>query len=466
MKKIILATAALALVFVSCNHEPEFDGMKEYSPGNVLKLELTYAGDYTSTGGFLDGEDNSDDPTAPAKINLEKWMNSTYYTAEKGSEATIKYNLLKTSYSDEVGFNEDFQRNFVNGANTEIDGWMNYFTGEKTWINKIYSGNAYTQMANGDAETTEAWLITPKYTVIKGDKLSFDVCVGYYKGDCLQVFISEDFSGSSSDVTSKYTTWEDVTENFDIPKEPDNAYGKLGPAGEMDLSSYEGKAINIAFKYSGAADTKTTTIQLDNIHIAREVSETSTVVKEARAVVDNDKSAWTVTLPSDIPDILVNEDFEKGKDYDNVVLEGWCNSKVKGEKSWEYRSYQNNRYANITAYNNGELETWLITPALVMQKEMVLNFDFEYRYLAGDVFTLMISTDFNGDPSSISSATWVDVTPDNLDKTNDKSFTSYSVDLASYIGQTIYVGFRYIGDNATGLTTTCQIDNVYVGIPK
>lgn len=41
MKKIILATAALALVFVSCNHEPEFDGMKEYSPGNVLKLELT-----------------------------------------------------------------------------------------------------------------------------------------------------------------------------------------------------------------------------------------------------------------------------------------------------------------------------------------------------------------------------------------------------------------------------------------
>lgn len=105
-----MATAALALVFVSCNHEPEFDGMKEYSPGNVLKLELTYAGDYTSTGGFLDGEDNSDDPTAPAKINLEKWMNSTYYTAEKGSEATIKYNLLKTSYSDEVGFNEDFQK--------------------------------------------------------------------------------------------------------------------------------------------------------------------------------------------------------------------------------------------------------------------------------------------------------------------------------------------------------------------
>ena len=70
-----------------------------------------------------------------------------------------------------------------------------------------------------------------------------------------------------------------------------------------------------------------------------------------------------------------------------------------------------------------------------LQKEMVLNFDFEYRYLAGDVFTLMISTDFNGDPSSISSATWVDVTPDNLDKTNDKSFTSYSVDLASYIGR-------------------------------
>lgn len=467
MKKIILASAVLAQVFVSCNHEPEFDGMVDYRPGNLLKLELTYAGDYTSTGGFLNGEDNPDDPQAPAKVNIEKWLNSTYTTAQKGSEAIVKYNVINTSYSDEVGFNENFQRNFKDGANTELIGWMNYFTGDKTWINKVYSGNAYTQMSNSKEETTEAWLISPKYTVVKGDKVSFDVCIGYYKGDCLQVLISEDFSGSSNDVTSKFTTWSDVTDRFDIPKEPTSGFGKFTSVGELDLSPYEGKAINIAFKYSGALDVKTTTVQLDNITISRQVSEKSTVEKEARAVVDNDNSTWIVTLPSDIPDIIVNEDFEKGKDYDNIALDGWCNSKIKGDKSWEYRSYQNNRYAYLTAFkSDADVEAWLVTPALVLRKEMVLNFDFEYRYLAGDVLTVMISTDFNGEPSDISSANWTDITPANLDKENDKAFTSYSVDLSSYIGQTVYIGFRYIGNNATGVTTTCQIDNVYVGIPK
>lgn len=467
MKKILLATAALALVFASCNHEPEFDGMTEYRPGNVLKLQLTYGGDYTSTGGFVEGEDDPENPEAPAKISIEKWLNSTYTTAQKGSEATVKYNLVNTFYSDEVGMEENFQRNFVNGANTEIPGWMNYFAGEKNWINKIYNGNAYTQMANGSEATTEAWFISPKYTVVKGDKLSFDVCVGYYKGDCLQVLISQDFSGSSSDVTSQYTTWEDVTENFDIPKEPTDKYGTMGAAGSMDLAAYEGKAITVAFKYSGAAGTKTTTIQLDNISIAREVAQKETIVKEARAVVDNDNSTWTVTLPSDNPDILISEDFENGKDSEDIAFEGWCNTKIKGTYAWQFKSYQNNRYASLSAYkHDADLETWLITPALAMRKEMVLNFDFEYRYLAGDVFTLMVSTDFNGDPSGISSATWTDITPDNLDKENDKAFTSYSVDLSSYLDKTIYIGFRYIGNNTTGVTTTCQIDNIYIGIPK
>lgn len=468
MKKIILATAALALVFVSCNHEPEFDGMVDYRPGNVLKLDLTYGGDYTSAGGFVDGEDNPEDPTAPAKVNMEKWLNSTYKTAQQGSEVTVKYNVIQTSFSDEVGFSEDFQRNFENNANTELIGWMNYFTGsERTWINRVYSGNAYTQVSNSSAETTEAWLISPKYTVLKGDKLSFDICIGYYKGDCLQVFISDDFSGSSADVTSQYTTWTDVTEGFDIPKEPTSGYGTFASAGQLDLSDYVGKAINIAFKYTGVLDEKTTTVQLDNISISRQVSEKSTVVKEARAVVDNDDSKWTVILPSDNPDILVSEDFEKGKDKDNIALEGWCNNKIKGDKSWEYRSYQNNRYAYLTAFGHDEdLESWLITPALVLRKEMVFNFDFEYRYFAGDVLTVMISTDFSGDPSDIASATWTDITPTDLDKKNDKAFTSYSVDLSSYVGQTVYIGFRYIGNNTAGVNTTCQIDNIYIGIPK
>ena len=113
MKKILLATAALAFMFTSCNHEPDFDGFQEYTPDNLVKLQLTYGGTYTGANGFNQGEDNSDDPKAVAKTKIEEWLNKNYYTAEKGSEATVKYNLIQkeTIVSEISALDVDFQRN-------------------------------------------------------------------------------------------------------------------------------------------------------------------------------------------------------------------------------------------------------------------------------------------------------------------------------------------------------------------
>lgn len=463
MKKILLATATLALALTACNHEPEFDGLEEYRPGNVVKLDLTYGGDYTSTGGFTEGEDNPENADAPAKVKMESWLNSKFYSAEKGSEASVKYNLIKTVSTEVVVMNEDFQRNIIKGANTELPGWLNYcVSGDIYWTDNIYSGNVYTQI---DQKEGEVWLVSPKYKISEGDVFSFSASIGKKKGECLKVLIADDFSGSNTDIKSKYTHWTDVSANFNLDG-PADGYGTMQVVGTLPLDEYAGKKVNIAFQYVGTTGV-TANVQIDDINITGTNSTQKTVVKTASAVVDNDASKWTVTLPSDIPDVLVNQDFEAGEDKKDIALEGWTNTKVKGDYAWQYASYSNNRYASLSAFkHNADLETYLITPALALGKDMVLNFDFEYRYNVGDVFTLLLSTDFNGAPSNIAAATWKDITPTTLDKDNDKKFTSYSVDLKEYTKQTIYIAFCYKGNANAGLTTTCQIDNIYVGIPK
>ena len=478
MKKIFLASAVIALALTSCNHEPEFDGFQEYQPGNVVKLQLSYGGTYTGSNGFNMGEDNPENPTAVAKVKIEEWMNKTYYSAEKGSEATIKYNLInkETEISEVVGFDATFEGNITIGNPTNIPGWTNFMLeGTSTWADNSYNGNNYTQCGNVKENTT-TWLISPKTSIAKGDKLSFDACVGYYNGNVLSVLISTDYVGAASKSNLSKATWTDVTAKFSIPTEPAKGFGTLGNVGVLDLSDYVGKSIYVAFKYVGTPVVNTT-FQLYNIKVAREVSTTTTetIVKEARAVVNGDDSKWTVTLPSEIAEVVLNADFEEGKAYDKVMTEGWLNGLIQGTYNWEYRTFGGNLYLNLSANKHeGVLENWLVTPKLNLAQNMVLKFDLKLGYYNKDAMTLMISEDFNGEPSNITTATWTDLTSKlNIDKSStggyDANWQKEQVDLSAYTGKKVYIAFKYLGNGTKGddlATTTYQIDNVYVGIPK
>ena len=98
--------------------------------------------------------------------------------------------------------------------------------------------------------------------------MAWDVCVGYWNADCLEVYILENFDGKNLDAATK----TNVTANFSIPQEPTNKYGTMGSAGAMSLSAYSGKTINVAYHYLGdKKNKKTTTYQIDNIVVGNDI---------------------------------------------------------------------------------------------------------------------------------------------------------------------------------------------------
>ncbi|MBJ96528.1 MAG: hypothetical protein CMC87_00930 [Flavobacteriaceae bacterium] len=173
-------------------------------------------------------------------------------------------------------------------------------------------------------------------------------------------------------------------------------------------------------------------------------------------------------VPIEALELPFEEGFENATVGSNVNIEGWANVNVTGgEKVFSVAEFDNNSYAQISAYNSDEssIETWLVTPGLAVGQttDPVLSFDTKDGYNNGDALSVFITTEFDGDPSN-SSWTEVNATLSTGNSTGyANSFTnSGEIDLSAYANQVIYVGFKYEG-GSDGVTTTFQIDNVYAG---
>jgi len=188
-----------------------------------------------------------------------------------------------------------------------IDGWINYdFKGSYFWQCRVFSGNQYTQMTSNNSGTeNEVWLIPPQIDLTQAISplFSFDICAGYYNGDCLSVLVSENFNGTVDGIQA--ATWTDISSDFAIPTSPASGYGTLATAGSMDFSNYAGKKVYIAFKYSGdgQGNVRTTTYEIDNIKVA-EVKTTMTIDGAARqyGVYQFTGGAWK---PADATSVVI-----------------------------------------------------------------------------------------------------------------------------------------------------------------
>lgn len=152
----------------------------------------------------------------------------------------------------------------------------------------------------------------------------------------------------------------------------------------------------------------------------------------------------------------------------NIDFEGWSNVSINGGKKWEARTYNDEIFAQLSAFGSGEanMDTWLITPAINFDQTTneTLVFDYLAGYYNGQAVSVMVSTDYNGSglAADVSAATWTNVPvvlPDYLTNGYPSNFSSSDlIDLSQFNGN-VYIALRYLG-STSGVTTTYEIDNI------
>jgi len=164
----------------------------------------------------------------------------------------------------------------------------------------------------------------------------------------------------------------------------------------------------------------------------------------------------------------LSEDFEgeTAGTGEDVSIENWTNVNINGgERVFEVREFSNNKYAQTSAFSSDEnpYNVWLVTPGVDLSEATSATFSFETNdgYNNGQALKAYVSTDFTGDPTQ---ATWIELTGATYSTGNTNGYgTSFTpsgdIDLSSYAGETVYIGFEYSGAS-DGITTTYQIDNV------
>ena len=155
-------------------------------------------------------------------------------------------------------------------GNIEIVNWVNYIeAGTKLW--KSYDDeDSLSKAATIGAffsrnESTITWLITESINLdaTTQEFLSFETSNSFGDNSKLEVFISTDWNGNTDVVSS--ANWQSLP-----AKIVDNSasFDSWVHSGYIDLSSYSGTAVHIAFKYTGSGDENSDgTYELDNIKI-------------------------------------------------------------------------------------------------------------------------------------------------------------------------------------------------------
>ncbi|MDU8884858.1 DUF5689 domain-containing protein [Yeosuana sp. MJ-SS3] len=173
-------------------------------------------------------------------------------------------------------------------------------------------------------------------------------------------------------------------------------------------------------------------------------------------------------------DPVFEESFNSAIDNTILNLPGWINFAEAGSVVWTEQVFRGNGYAELNPFSSGDSSNiaWLITPGIDLsaQDDEVLTFQTEHAYpdSGHDPLSVLISTDFDGTESGISSATWTELTFDVsyiVDFGNWYNFTnSGEIDISGYSG-TAYIAFRYTGSDTSNQNMTLHVENVTVSVP-
>ncbi len=155
---------------------------------------------------------------------------------------------------------------FDDGFETSWDNWTKYsVTGTQTWQLDTKYGNpkncAKMSGYEGSSNANEDWLISPEIdlTDVTKSTLLFQTA-SKFSGNLLEVKISSNYAGGNPNTA----TWTNLTATLD--KDFDNYVWTN--SGKIDISSFAGGKVFIAFKYTSTSSASTTW-EVDNVRITK-----------------------------------------------------------------------------------------------------------------------------------------------------------------------------------------------------
>lgn len=159
----------------------------------------------------------------------------------------------------------------------------------------------------------------------------------------------------------------------------------------------------------------------------------------------------------------IDEDFQSYPDHAMVNQNGWTAIAEEGERSWICRTFDNNHYAQATAFNSSDPVNimWMVTPPIDLDamSNPVFEFESAKAFYTHDGFSLYIATDFDG--SNVTGATWQALDARLAGQSDPDNIWIHSgyLDLSSHTG-IVHIAWRYEAAEPEGKTGTFRVDNV------
>ncbi len=171
------------------------------------------------------------------------------------------------------------------------------------------------------------------------------------------------------------------------------------------------------------------------------------------------------------PGTLLLQDFESiGANNLTLTLPNWKNIGETGGILYQNAVFGPVKCAKISCFNTGAstVSSWLISPSVNLSGAGTTAPKLTFMQAAGfatgpTTLKVLVSTNYNGN-NTPSTATWTQVwtTTATTPTTGFGTFaTSGVINLSAYIGQNVYIAFKYDGGDPTK-TTTYEIDDVKV----
>ena len=152
---------------------------------------------------------------------------------------------------------------------SNLTGWSTYpETGTKTWYASAKTGSTdmWVQASayNSGQAQVKTWMITPALDLTNATNpyITFKSARGYDNGATLKLYASTDYDGSD---TPWDFTWVPLT--FTLPASNTGGYSSFTSSGNIDLHSFAGSTVHIAWVYTGGDPGLTTTWEVDNVTI-------------------------------------------------------------------------------------------------------------------------------------------------------------------------------------------------------